>query len=27
LILTYYFTIQDERINQLIILHNKAVAS
>ena len=26
LILTYYFTIQDERINQLIILHNKAIA-
>jgi hypothetical protein len=27
LILTYYFTVQDERISQLIILHNKAIAS
>ena len=27
LILTYYFTVQDDRISQLIILHNKAVAS
>jgi hypothetical protein len=26
LILTYYFAVQDERISQLIILHNKAVA-
>lgn len=26
LILTYYFAIQDDRITQLIILHNKAVA-
>ena len=27
LILTYYFMVQDERISQLIILHNKACAS
>jgi hypothetical protein len=27
LILTYYFTVQDGRIGQLIILHNKASAS
>jgi ketosteroid isomerase-like protein len=27
LILTYYFAVQDDRITQLIILHNKAVAS
>jgi hypothetical protein len=27
LILTYYFTVRDERISQLIILHNKACAS
>jgi hypothetical protein len=27
LILTYYFAVQDERINQIIILHNKTVAS
>jgi hypothetical protein len=26
LILTYYFAVQDDRITQLIILHNKAVA-
>jgi hypothetical protein len=27
LILTYYFTVQDEHISQLVILHNKAIAS
>jgi hypothetical protein len=27
LILTYYFTVQDDRIGQLIILRNKAIAS
>jgi hypothetical protein len=26
LILTYYFAVRDDRITQLIILHNKAVA-
>jgi hypothetical protein len=26
LILTYYFAVHDERIGQLIILHNKAIA-
>jgi ketosteroid isomerase-like protein len=26
LVLTYYFTVRDDRICQLIILHNKAVA-
>jgi hypothetical protein len=26
LILTYYFTVQDDHISQLIILHNKTVA-
>jgi len=26
LILTYYFTLQDDRICQLIILHNKTIA-
>jgi hypothetical protein len=27
LILTYYFTVQDDRISQLIILHNKSAVS
>ncbi|HTO60409.1 MAG TPA: hypothetical protein VMM15_04045 [Bradyrhizobium sp.] len=27
LILTYYFMVRDERISQLIILHNKACAA
>ena len=27
LILTYYFSVQDQHITQIIILHNKAIAA